>query len=111
MLLVPERVASTDAFLERMYHAVSSMYVREKLGNMETLDTLFCDEFYNKYCRNVSFKPVFCDDYIAEALYSQTHNEKVKTTKSILEKALTTFCAENEIGDGIKLFRLFHVLP
>ena len=108
--LIPERVTSTDAFLERMYHVVSSMYVREKLGNMETSYTLFCDKLYNEYCRNVSFKPVFCDDYIAEALYSQTHNEKVKINKALLEKALNTFCAENEISDKRNILRLFHIL-
>lgn len=109
--LISEKVVISEAYLDRMYHAVSSVYVHEKLRAESDCDTPFCDELYKKYCTNNELKPKFCDDFIAQALYSMKNNEKIKISKSLLKKALITYCAENEINEEERLSELFHILP
>ena len=112
---IMEKGISTEAFLERMYHAVSSFYVSEKIRFLreaeETENDNFCDMLYERYCLGDTLKVRFCDDCIAYALYEKINYGKITADKKLLSRAIETHCAENEKKDCRELLSFFHMLP
>ncbi len=90
-----ERVSVTDAFLERMYHTVSAMYVGVK---KKSLAVGFEDVVYEKYCLGKGMEAKYCDDYIADAIYSRINNIKILLDKEIIKQALKTYGFENNFS-------------
>ncbi|MBQ7399902.1 MAG: hypothetical protein IJW06_05545 [Clostridia bacterium] len=99
LVYISERISVTEAFLERMYHAVSSMYVSVKKRELSTSERMscdgFCDRLYEKYCAESNFKPKYCDDYIGRYLYERFKGIKTTVDESFLINAIDIHAHEN----------------
>lgn len=98
-LHISDVLTTTETFLERMYHAVSSMYVsvrkNELLQNGKLSTNDFCEKLYEKFCADTKQKEKFCDDYIAKAIYSKLSGKVTEINRTLIENAIKTHKYEN----------------
>lgn len=97
ILRLSDDILHNDASLERMFHAVSSMYVKESLCAFacEREEICFANLMYERYCRSGNHQNVYCDDYIANVIFNASMDSEMSVDIKELTKALSVFVFEN----------------
>lgn len=103
ILTLDKSINKTEAFCERMYHIVSSMYVEIKKKKLPAGEDYcieeFCNALYESYCENKKFKKMYCDDLIAKALHNKLEGKKIEIDALSLKKAFETHMCENMLSE------------
>ena len=97
-------ISITDTWLSGMYHAASSMYVKNNFS--QNCDFTFVNKMYERFCTTTECRMEYCDDYTAKVIYDFKNRKQDVSDHEKLLKALCVFVFENgrKYNDGIRDF-------